>query len=117
MTTPIVLIDVCKHFKRGKKGCVLLHLISDFSSTPCFSSFDWLLEKSLGFLRDKSVKKQSLASILHSQLPGPLVVKMVVNISKVKTLVDSTLLQETCQLLPMVVQSPGNSRYRILKNL
>ena len=85
---------------------MFLHLIPNFSPASCFSTLTWLLEKSLSFLRDKSVQKQSLASVLHPQLAGPLVVKMVVNISEVETFVHGTLLQEARQLLPMVVQGP-----------
>ena len=67
-----------------------------------------MFEESLCFLGNKSVKKQSLPPILHSQFAGPLVIKMVVDISEVKAFINRTLLQEAGQLLTMVVQGPGN---------
>ena len=73
-----------------------------------------MFEKSLCFLGNKSVKKQSLPSILHSQFARPLVIKMVVDISEVKAFINGTLLQEAGQLLPMVVQGPGNLLKKIL---
>ena len=74
-----------------------------------------MFEKSFCFLGNKSVKEQSLPSILHSQFARPLMIQMVVDISEVEAFINRTLLQEAGQLLPMIVQGPGNL-YKLLAN-